>query len=410
MAGRDRTTVRDVKEFQPLEMFEQGFTAIFYGLRRCGKNVALRDMMARMYPRIRDHEVYVLTGTGIFNYEKQWEHIPRSAVKTETDRMEEILQELLSERLTWWENHFAEGGGERPTKRARKDAGASASDGGNQLNPKISGRFGSNTDEGKAIELDGNNLDDSSDDDDDSGNDEDECPFPPMLLIMDDCVHEQSIRHCPTLNKVFIAGRHMQVDVVVFSQNFCGSGSVPPPIREQAEVLVVMALPRSTKARKMIEEEYLTISDNIPKGAGLRLMADVTSVPHRGFVITKNINTARYLKDYCFYYGPAAWDKKRDNHPKQILRLKYGTPEQWAKDEEIREKNAVKCNPDLMAWNPAEHKRKRQRNGKMQKNESRTLGLRSRYDAHVSAPSERRISLTGNMFGGGAGGTLNPRH
>jgi hypothetical protein len=324
--------------------------------------------------------------------------------------MEEILQEILSPRITWWERHFAEGGGERPTKRARPNSDKNEEK-KNDLDPRVSGRFGNKTDEGRAIQQDRHNVGDSSDDDDDddSANEEDECPYPPLLIILDDCVHENTIRHSPSLNKVFIAGRHMSVDCIVLSQNVCGSGSVPPPIREQAEVLIVMALPRSVKARKMLEEEYLTVSDSIPQGAGRRIMADVTSEPHRGFVITKTNNEARSIKDYCFYFGPVPYDTTKEKHPRWVEKLKFGTEEQWAKDEIMAEKNAVRCNPHLMVYDPTKGKRKRARNGKMQQNSTRTMGLRNAYEAHVAAPSDRRIRMTGNIFGGGSSGVLNPR-
>ena len=49
-----------------------------------------------------------------------------------------------------------------------------------------------------------------------------------ILCILDDCVSESSIRHSPSLNTLPVAGRHMNISVVILSQVVSGSGSVPP--------------------------------------------------------------------------------------------------------------------------------------------------------------------------------------
>lgn len=401
----DRTSLRDLKEFQPNEQLPDGFTMIYYGLRRCGKNVNCRHLLATMYDRLKDHEIHIITGTGVYNYEKQWEWVPRSSVHTEIDRMEEILQEIMQPREEWFQRRFDRNGGDSGRKKRRRGGGNR--DDEPEINRMMSGRFGKNTAEGKAMEVDIDNVGDSDDGSDDDDDDEEECPFPPLLFILDDCVHDNTIRYCPTLNKIFIAGRHMGCDIIVFSQNVRGGGSVPPPIREQAEVLIIMQNPRAMNARKVLEDEYLTASNSIPKGAGLALMEEVNSEPHRGFVITKTNQEARYLKDYCFYYGPVPFDQKKDKHPRWVERLKFGTDEQWEKDEEMANKNAVQCNPNLQCYDPSKGKAKRKRGKMVKGNTQYTFSMQRNYDGHVTAPSSKRIKMSGNIFG--SVGQHNPR-
>ena len=409
MSGRrvDRTKHTDLHRFMPKEMFEQGLTAIFYGLRRCGKNVMLRHMMSEMEERTDDIEIQIWSATAIFNWHKQWTHMPKPAFHTNIDRMKDDMQEVLAERQAWYERHFYNNSHGDPNNRGQ-NANAGASERSGQLNPKMSGRFGKGSKAGRAIQLDGNNLEEQqqSEDECEECDEEDDLanpPFPPLWIILDDVVHDNTIRHCEPLNFCFIAGRHMNINIIVFSQNVCGSGSVPPPIREQAEVLFIVQQPRSMKARKLLEEEYLTVSDNIPKMAGRNLMSDVLLMPHRAFVITKTDGTARSLKDYCFTYGPVPFDpdkgpvydgKPTGMHPRKIHNRKYGTDEQWEAHEKMGEESATAHNPGLVVWRPD---KKRKRASGRDRNDERTATVRSA--SSVAAACGKRIKLSGNIFG-----------
>lgn len=406
----DRTKARDLKAFQPYEMFPQGFTTILYGLRRCGKNVMWQYMMHEMYDRLKDMEVHLFSNTAVFNYDCQWYYLPRSSVHTDMTRMDEELGEIIGERRDWYENRFYKGS----KKRRRRPAGASGSDGNAELDRRMSGRFGRKGEVGQSIEQDSKNIGGEEDESEDEEEDEEEA-FPEMLLIFDDCVNENSIRHSQALNFCMIAGRHVRINLMITSQNFCGSGSVPPPIREQAEVIFIVANPASIKARKMIEEEYLTKSDSTAKGAGRRLMDECTSEAHRAFVICKTDNTARLLSEYCFYYGPVPYEPDKPcmcprncgQATRDCKRRRYGTQAQWEEDEKMDEQSATACDPRLKLYNPPDG-RKRRRRGKMTRNTDRTVNMRASQESYVMAPSAKRQKMIGNIFG--ATGTYKPKN
>lgn len=401
------TRAHDLYEFVPAEMFPQGFTSILYGLRRCGKNVMMEYMMYEMRKRLKGVEVHLYSGTAIYNYDCQWKHIPKSAVHIDLANIDEELEQVVGERKEYYERRFF--------MKKKKNKRARASEDDEDLRPRHAGRFGPSSETGKAMEIDGRNLGGSDSDSDSDEDEEEEKEFPPLLLIFDDCVNENKIRHSPMLNWVMIAGRHMNINAVIFSQNFCGSGSVPPPIREQAEVIFIVAYPSREDARKLIEREYLTRGETTRRGAGIQLMSDVTATPHRAFVICKTDNTAREFPEYCFTYGPVPYDadgpcqceRSCGRAIRPVRKMRYGLPEQWEEDEKRAERKATRANESLVLYKPESGaKRRKRRRGEMSRNQTRTVAVRSESESSVLAPSKRRISMTGNIFG--PSGTFRP--
>lgn len=382
-------------------MFPQGFTSILYGLRRCGKNVMWEYIMYEMRHRLKGAEVHLISGTAIYNYNCQWKHIPRSAVHTDIANIDSELEEIVGARKKFYEKNFFN---QSKNKRPRREDD-------DQLNPRHAGRFGPTSEAGKAIAIDRRNLggsDSDSDSDDEKEEEEEEEGFPPLLLIFDDCVNENRIRHSPMLNWVMIAGRHMNINAVIFSQNFCGSGSVPPPIREQAEVIFIVAYPSREDARKLIEREYLTRRTETRKGAGIELMSEVTAEPHRAFVICKTDNTAREFSEYCFTYGPVPYDadgscnceRSCGRAIRPVRKMRYGLDSQWEEDDKKSERKATRANESLVMYKPESGaKRRKRRRGEMERNKTRAITVRGATSAHVTAPSTKRISMNGNIFG-----------
>lgn len=146
----------------------------------------------------------------------------------------------------------------------------------------------------------------------------------PILIILDDCVSESTIRHCPSLNTLAVSGRHIRMSVVILSQLVSGSGSVPPIIRTQADTIFVVANPRSEVERKLIAEQYLTAEASYAgKQKGLAVLGAATSTQYRALVITTTDSSARRFVDYLFLYGPVP----------EHVELKLGSQEQWQESE-----------------------------------------------------------------------------
>ena len=147
----------------------------------------------------------------------------------------------------------------------------------------------------------------------------------PILIILDDCVSENIVRHCPSLNTLAVSGRHIKMSVVILSQVVTGSGSVPPIIRTQADTIFVVANPRSEVERKLIAEQYLTAEATYGgKQKGLAVLGAATSTQYRALVITTTDSSARRYIEYLYLYGPVP----------EHIELKLGTEEQWAESED----------------------------------------------------------------------------
>lgn len=147
----------------------------------------------------------------------------------------------------------------------------------------------------------------------------------PILIILDDCVSENIVRHCPSLNTLAVSGRHIKMSVVILSQVVTGSGSVPPIIRTQADTIFVVANPRSEIERKLIAEQYLTAEATYGgKQKGLAVLGAATSTQYRALVITTTDSSARRYIEYLYLYGPVP----------EHIELKLGTEEQWAESED----------------------------------------------------------------------------
>ena len=160
---------------------------------------------------------------------------------------------------------------------------------------------------------------------------EKEGPEPePLLIILDDCVSENSIRHCPSLNTLAVAGRHMYISVVILSQVVTGSGSVPPIVRTQADAIFVVANPRSKIERKLLIEQYLTpCKVSKEETTGDQILDKATAIQFRALIILTTDSSARDYEEFLILYGPVDDDKI----PKDF---KLGSPEQW--EDEYEEK------------------------------------------------------------------------
>lgn len=157
--------------------------------------------------------------------------------------------------------------------------------------------------------------------------DVDEKSMPRKLIIFDDCVDSDTIRHSEALRTLAISGRHYYFSVFIMSHCVCGSGSVPPAVRINVDNIIVMYNPTSTNERKLLKEQYLSPGFH-DTNAGLRALADITREQFRAAVIDVNANNgAQEFNKFLFTYGPVP---EPPDHVSDDFRI--GTEEQWNKD------------------------------------------------------------------------------
>lgn len=98
-----------------------------------------------------------------------------------------------------------------------------------------------------------------------------------------------------------------------------GSNSVPPAVRDNADLIIAVAQPPSQDEREKLARWYLT-RDNArdARKKGLDVMDKVTAVPFRAMVINKSKLAARRYRDYLFQYGPVP-DPETNVPPKNFV-------------------------------------------------------------------------------------------
>lgn len=373
----------DLDKFDPMTDLPPDFFLIIYGMRRSGKTTMLMHMLEQMKARFEKHKAFVFCGTGCDN-PKQWRNFPISSVKTDISKIDQevgkIIQTQRADIHEEVKRQFAQKrmkppnapdqnrdgkvqnetlSGLRDNVKKKKPKPRKRKRGDNQdVIPEESEKGPDNDLERFPGELHQSlreNRELTVEDIQRIRRDEelDETLFPHVLIVLDDVVSENVIRHSPHLNQLAVSGRHMFITVIALSQCVCGSGSVPPTIRINSDWVMVVKNPRQFSERVMLKEQYLTASNQKNSGQeGLRLLEEVTNVKYRVLAVNVSADGNRF-RDYLYTYGPVPEPPK---HVSPNFRL--GTEKQWEADEkrtrepQFTEKDFLKDppkGPDLQA-------------------------------------------------------------
>jgi hypothetical protein len=343
--------------FEPETDLPPDFMMIMYGMRRSGKTTALMHMLESMKKRFELHTTHVFCGTAEQN-PGQWRNFPLNAVHGDIPKInetlgliidkqvhdigEEVKRQVAQKRMKpptapdqnndkKVENNTLSGLRDhvkkrepKPRKRRRKDnhdvIPAESEKGPDNDLDRFPGEVASKQDDNREMTVD--DIMHARRD-----MELDESMFPHVLIILDDVVSENSIRHAPRLNQLAVSGRHIFITAIILSQCVCGSGSVPPTIRNNSDYVLVVKNPRSRPERKLLEEQYLTASNKKDAGQeGLALMEAVTAVKFRILVINVSADGNNF-RDYLFTYGPVP------PPPDNVSRgFRLGTESQWEDD------------------------------------------------------------------------------
>lgn len=352
-----------LNEFNPGEDLPPDFFLVMYGMRRSGKTTAVMHMLESMKDRFEHHKAYVVCGTGCDN-PKQWKNFPMTSVFHDVSKVDGKIRELIDEQRRGIHEEVKRQVAAKSVKpppapdqnRDKKIQNETLSG----LNENVKRKVKSKKRRKDNIEPVPVEPDKGPDNDTERFPGEvtvarepnrpmtiediirirreeelDENLFPHVLIILDDVVNENTIRFSPHLNQLAVSGRHLFISVVVLSQCVCGSASVPPIIRNNADYVMVVKNPRSRNERKLLEEQYLTASNELGAGReGLRVMEEVTEIKYRILVINVSADGNRF-SDYLFKYGPVP---EPPNHVSDGFKL--GTKKQWEDDDKVNRKPA----------------------------------------------------------------------
>jgi hypothetical protein len=316
-----------LRAFEPYWDLPSNFCIIVYGVRRSGKNVMLMHMLWEMRERLANYKTYVFSGTGEVNA-AQYSQFPPKAIFSDIANLDTELGNILDEQKK------AVADVKRSSSGGRGGGGGGGVGGGGVSSDKQeapTGRFQVDSKRGRMKELkksgDTKSQFSPYDGDTDTGGDHGipENQFPHILIVLDDCVNESSVRKSANLGYISTAGRHVYVSLIIMSQMVAGSGSVPPVIRTQADTIVVAALPRSIHERDLLAGQYMAAGNTSKKDA-MRLLAQATSTKFRTLFIDTTDSSARNPESYLFTYGPVPF-------PHRFGSWKLGTEEQWRKDD-----------------------------------------------------------------------------
>jgi hypothetical protein len=310
---------------------------IMYGMRRAGKTTMLLHMLEDMKERFKYAQVHVFSGTADEN-PGQWKHFPPGFVTADIANIDVHLGDILRQQQ---EQIRQEVQNQVIQKKIRIDGvsgkrkrGMQAFETKQVVNPLPKEPAVQNDTQIYAQDRYANvapgdtvyQLTDSQINDLRRAGKIDESRFPRRLIVLDDVVNENRIRYSTNLNKLAVSGRHIFISCIILSQSVTGSASVPPIIRRNSDYIMVVGYPRSIHERKMLAEEYLTISNEGDASAkSLRILKDVTQMPYRAFVISVINSTATEYNQFLFQYGPVP------PPPRNVTKsFKLGTPEQWS--------------------------------------------------------------------------------
>ena len=303
--------VNALPEFDPVRDLPDHFLMILYGMRRSGKTVLLKHMLESMHQRLLYHEVYLFCSTIDVNPD-QYSFIPKSAQFADVNNLDYHLRKIIDNQKEK----------KRVLREKNKDCGQDKKE-----KKKMFENEESDEEESKVLIKQTRETGTLSrqaamreiyDPEEYKDND-----YHPVLLIMDDCVNENAVRESAYLRLVAIGGRHIDISCIILSQCVAGSASVPPAVRTQADMIGVVAQPRSRVERDLLSEQYLT-SENRQgsKVEGLVVLNKVTEMQHRALMISTVSPSARNYLDYAYKYGPVPFPPCSED-------FKMGTDEQW---------------------------------------------------------------------------------
>lgn len=381
-----------LKQFRPFDHFPQHFMCLMMGMRRCGKTVMMSRMLFEMRLRLQHHHVYLISGSASTNPGQyaflppktthtnvsNVDGICQEIIADQQRRIHKYFKELQKSEGAKVGARGRGASGPRTTQAAhrKRDFNDTGDGTRGKKGRKKKARKGSDIPQARELDPTSHLIRKAGDpkrqagpgegdDGDDgaapvtqpsqdaggpvstAGTDtlqgvrdmiqqqarlldklHEDPTAPQILIIMDDVVNENSIRHSPHLNFLAVSGRHINASVFILSQMMSGSGNVPPAVRTQCDAIIVVCQPRSIGERKKIAEEYLTTENKKDSlTGGLQTLNAITAVKHRAMVVLTTDPHIRVQRGFLYWYGPVP-------HPLTVPpNFSIGTDKQWEVEE-----------------------------------------------------------------------------
>jgi len=229
--------VNELQHLNPLEHLpDDHFLAVIYGVRRSGKTTMLRQLVYDLYPRVQNYKVFVFCSTAQFNT-TSYDWIPKKAIISETSEIDKKLDEILTNQREKLERLAKEG--KLPKESKAKKGGSHGKPKGKPKGKPEKEKEGGKRHPNHAHEKEKRQkvteaakyaIKTAADEKGGGDGDED---VPDILVIMDDVMSEDAIRHARAMGTVAMNGRQYRISCIILSQMVAGSGSIPPRVRTQ---------------------------------------------------------------------------------------------------------------------------------------------------------------------------------
>ena len=155
-----------------------------------------------------------------------------------------------------------------------------------------------------------------------------------VLIVMDDIIQEKRVRSSPFVSELFVLGRHLDISVVVLSQEIGGRGGLPLVVRNNAEVIQLFHTFNSYD-KELVGQQFASLID---KKSGQDYIHNITRDKYTSAVIDNSNPQARGYDEYIYRY------KVGDKIPKFSIGKKHTKKKN--KERFLSEVMGLKPNPN----------------------------------------------------------------
>lgn len=121
--------------------------------------------------------------------------------------------------------------------------------------------------------------------------------IPRIIIIFDDVIGDPRIRNSKIFNNLFILGRHINLSVIVLSQEVGGRAGLPKVVRANLDIAIAFNL-NSEYDRKLFVSQYLTTKST---KIGFEIINDICLVNYQVIVILNFLTSPepeKYVRKY----------------------------------------------------------------------------------------------------------------
>lgn len=119
-----------------------------------------------------------------------------------------------------------------------------------------------------------------------------------VLILFDDIISEEKIRHSQTFNSLFTVGRHYYITPIVLTQSIGGQNGIPKVVRDNVDLVIGFAAHNQVD-RELISERYLSQHH---KKVGEEIYKQITNEPYVALAAVVGKPEIRMYEDFVYSY------------------------------------------------------------------------------------------------------------